>query len=143
MLNFEIPPYHTGRRTGQRRSSQSGAEPHQQQLQYQANGAGGGGGGGGLGRRRSSAGGAENGNYMGGDVELHDNSNDVWEALVAMREARLRRETDREFHLQVERRDNQWMPRQNSGVSINVPRASHTVIALYYTPLSVDYWRMV
>ncbi|XP_001606470.2 DDB1- and CUL4-associated factor 10 [Nasonia vitripennis] len=78
-------------------------------------------------RRRNSAG--DNGNFSTGNVELHVNSSDVWEALVAIREARLRRESEREFHLEVERRDNQWMPRQNSsGVSVNIPRSSHTVV---------------
>lgn len=78
-------------------------------------------------RRRNSA--VENGgNFASSNVELHMNTTDVWEALVAIREARLRRESEREFHLDVERRDNQWMPRQNSdGVSVNIPRASHTV----------------
>ncbi|XP_014218160.1 DDB1- and CUL4-associated factor 10 isoform X2 [Copidosoma floridanum] len=67
-------------------------------------------------RRRNSA--VENGNFATGNVELHVNSSDVWEALVAIREARLRRESEREFHLEVERRDNQWTRQNSSGVVI-------------------------
>jgi hypothetical protein len=108
-FNSSITFFVSGRRTGQRRGSQNNdSQPNNTH------------------RRRNSA--VENGNFSTGNVELHVNSSDVWEALVAIREARLRRESEREFHLEVERRDNQWMPRQNSsGVSVNIPRSSHTV----------------
>ena len=77
-------------------------------------------------RRRNSA--AENDEFETSNMELQVNSSDVWEALVAIREARLRRESEREFHLEVERRGDQWVPRSNNnGVSVNLPRTSHTV----------------
>ncbi|XP_015517052.1 DDB1- and CUL4-associated factor 10 homolog [Neodiprion pinetum] len=60
--------------------------------------------------------------------ELHVSSTDVWEALVAIREARHRREREREFHSSPgERRD--WLPRSSSGVSVSMP-PSHTVVIL-------------
>lgn len=63
-----------------------------------------------------------------GNVELHVSSSDVWEALVAIREARNRREREREFYPGAERRD--WLPRSNNGVSVNIPRSSHTVVII-------------
>lgn len=65
-------------------------------------------------------------NFSTGNVELHVSTTDVWEALVAIREARLRREREREFYPTAERRD--WLPRSNNGVSI--PRSSHTVVII-------------
>lgn len=67
-------------------------------------------------------------NFSTGNVELHVSTTDVWEALVAIREARLRREREREFYPAVERRD--WLPRSNNGVSVNIPRSSHTVVII-------------
>ncbi|XP_012261961.2 DDB1- and CUL4-associated factor 10 [Athalia rosae] len=61
-------------------------------------------------------------------VQLHVSSTDIWEALVAIREARLRREREREFHSSGERRD--WLPRSTNGVSVNIPRSSHTVVII-------------
>ncbi|XP_018392603.1 PREDICTED: DDB1- and CUL4-associated factor 10 [Cyphomyrmex costatus] len=65
-------------------------------------------------------------NFTSGNVELHVSSTDVWEALVAIRETRLRRERERQFYPGAERRD--WLPRSNNGVS--VPRSSHTVVII-------------
>lgn len=59
-------------------------------------------------------------------VELHVSTTDVWEALVAIREARQRREREREFHPSGERRD--WLSR--SSVSVNIPHSSHTVVII-------------
>lgn len=69
-------------------------------------------------------------NFASGNVELHVSSTDVWEALVAIREARLRREREREFYPAADRRD--WYPRANNGVSVNIPRSSghHTVVII-------------
>lgn len=67
-------------------------------------------------------------NFSTGNVELHVSTGDVWEALVAIREARLRREREREFYPGAERRD--WLPRSNNGVSVNIPRSSHTVVII-------------
>lgn len=69
-------------------------------------------------------------NFTSGNVELHVSTTDVWEALVAIREARLRRERERErqFYPGAERRD--WLPRSNNGVSVNLPRSSHTVVII-------------
>ncbi|XP_014486888.1 PREDICTED: DDB1- and CUL4-associated factor 10 [Dinoponera quadriceps] len=67
-------------------------------------------------------------NFASGNVELHVSSTDVWEALVAIREARLRREREREFYPAADRRD--WLPRANNGVSVNIPRSSHTVVII-------------
>ncbi|XP_020281706.1 DDB1- and CUL4-associated factor 10 [Pseudomyrmex gracilis] len=63
-----------------------------------------------------------------GNVELHVSTTDVWEALVAIREARLRRERERELYPGTERRD--WLPRSNNGMSVNIPRSSHTVVII-------------
>ncbi|KAL6263504.1 hypothetical protein P5V15_006295 [Pogonomyrmex californicus] len=67
-------------------------------------------------------------NFTSGNVELHVSTTDVWEALVAIREARLRRERERQFYPGTERRD--WLPRPNNGVSVNLPRSSHTVVII-------------
>ncbi|XP_029163822.1 DDB1- and CUL4-associated factor 10 [Nylanderia fulva] len=67
-------------------------------------------------------------NFSTGNVELHVSTGDVWEALVAIREARLRREREREFYPGAERRD--WLSRSNNGVSVNIPRSSHTVVII-------------
>lgn len=69
-------------------------------------------------------------NFTSGNVELHVSTTDVWEALVAIREARLRRERDRQFYPPgADRRD--WLPnRLNNGVSVNLPRSSHTVVII-------------
>ncbi|EGI62016.1 DCA10 factor, partial [Pseudoatta argentina] len=67
-------------------------------------------------------------NFTSGNVELHVSTTDVWEALVAIREARLRRERERQFYPGAERRD--WLPRSNNGVSVNLPRSSHTVVII-------------
>ncbi|XP_032665782.1 DDB1- and CUL4-associated factor 10 [Odontomachus brunneus] len=67
-------------------------------------------------------------NFASGNVELHVSTTDVWEALVAIREARLRREREREFYPAADRRD--WLPRANNGVSVNIPRSSHTVVII-------------
>lgn len=67
-------------------------------------------------------------NLSTGNVELHVSTGDVWEALVAIREARLRREREREYY-PAERRDG-WLPRSNNGVSVNIPRSSHTVVII-------------
>lgn len=67
-------------------------------------------------------------NFTSGNVELHVSTSDVWEALVAIREARLRRERERQFYPGAERRD--WLPRSNNGVSVNLPRSSHTVVII-------------
>lgn len=61
-------------------------------------------------------------------LELHVSTSDVWEALVAIREARFRRERERESHPAGERRD--WLPRSSNGVSVNIPRSSHTVVII-------------
>jgi len=66
-------------------------------------------------------------NFTSGNVELHMSTTDVWEALVAIREARLRRERERQFY--PGRRD--WLPRSNNGVSVNLPPQSpHTVVII-------------
>ncbi|XP_043268966.1 DDB1- and CUL4-associated factor 10 [Venturia canescens] len=70
-------------------------------------------------RRRSIL---ENGNFSSANVELHVSSTDVWEALVAIREARLRREREREFYPLAARLS--WINRSNT------PRASHTVVII-------------
>lgn len=67
-------------------------------------------------------------NFASGNVELHVSTTDVWEALVAIREARLRREREREFYPTTDRRD--WLPRTNNGMSVNMPRSSHTVVII-------------
>ncbi|KYM75680.1 DDB1- and CUL4-associated factor 10 like protein [Atta colombica] len=67
-------------------------------------------------------------NFTSGNVELHVSTTDVWEALVAIREARLRRERERQFYPGAERRD--WLSRSNNGVSVNLPRSSHTVVII-------------
>lgn len=67
-------------------------------------------------------------NFSTGNVELHVSTTDVWEALVAIREARLRREREREFYPTNERRD--WLSRSNNGMSVNIPRSSHTVVII-------------
>ncbi|XP_071557240.1 DDB1- and CUL4-associated factor 10 homolog [Temnothorax nylanderi] len=67
-------------------------------------------------------------NFTSGNVELHVSTSDVWEALVAIREARLRRERESQFYPGTERRD--WLPRSNNGVSVNLPRSSHTVVII-------------
>ncbi|XP_066581245.1 DDB1- and CUL4-associated factor 10 homolog [Prorops nasuta] len=69
-------------------------------------------------------------NFSTANVELHVSTTDVWEALVAIREARLRREREREVYpFSSERRD--WTSRSmQSGVSINIPRSSHTVVII-------------
>lgn len=118
---IEIFIYAAGRRpnmTSQRRNSQSNNDSPTSNNNNNTHGH----------RRRNSA--VENmGNFPTSNVELHMNSSDVWEALIAIREARMRQRNEREFHLDVERRDNQWMQRQNRNnvVSVNMPRASHTV----------------
>ncbi|XP_014221409.1 DDB1- and CUL4-associated factor 10 [Trichogramma pretiosum] len=96
------------RRSGQRRNSQ-GADETSDNVG---------------GRRRNSL--TENRRISSGNVELHVNSADVWEALVAIREARLRRENEREFHHE-DGRNNQWTNRAN-GISVHIPRTSHTVV---------------
>lgn len=63
-----------------------------------------------------------------GRAELHVSSTIIWEAIIAIREARHRREREREFDPSSERRD--WLPRSSNGVSINVPRSSHTVVII-------------
>ncbi|KAG7191124.1 hypothetical protein KM043_007156 [Ampulex compressa] len=67
-------------------------------------------------------------NFSSGNIELHVTTTDVWEAHVAIREARLRREREREFSLGAERRD--WLSGSNSGVIINIPQSSHTVVII-------------
>ncbi|XP_015594921.1 DDB1- and CUL4-associated factor 10 [Cephus cinctus] len=71
----------------------------------------------------------DNSDFSTANVELHVSTTDVWEALVAIREARLRRERDREFLPGGERRGD-WLPRSSSGVSVNIPRSSHTVVII-------------
>lgn len=67
-------------------------------------------------------------NFTSGNVELHVSTTDVWEALVAIREARLRRERERQqLHPSYDR---DWLPRSNNGVSVNLPRSSHTVVII-------------
>lgn len=71
----------------------------------------------------------DNSNFSAANVELHVSSTDVWEALVAIREARLRREREREFYPSADRRS--WLSRSNSGVTVNMPaRSSHTVVII-------------
>ncbi|EZA55512.1 DDB1- and CUL4-associated factor 10 [Ooceraea biroi] len=66
-------------------------------------------------------------NFSTGNMELHVSSTDVWEALVAIREARLRREREREFYPG----GREWFPsRPNSAVGVNLPRSSHTVVII-------------
>ncbi|XP_058807346.1 DDB1- and CUL4-associated factor 10 [Phymastichus coffea] len=67
-------------------------------------------------------------NVENDNVELHVNSNDVWEALVAIREARLRRERERDFP--NEPGQQQWSAQNADHVEgVNIPR-SHTVVIL-------------
>lgn len=73
-------------------------------------------------RRRSIL---ENGNFSSANVELHVSSTDVWEALVAIREARLRREREREFYPLAARPS--WINRSST---VGTPRASHTVVII-------------
>ena len=68
----------------------------------------------------------DNRNYSTGNVELHVSSADVWEALVAFRETRSRRERGRELHSSNEWRD--WMASRTSNpINVNLPR-SYTVV---------------
>ncbi|XP_012528520.1 DDB1- and CUL4-associated factor 10 [Monomorium pharaonis] len=69
-------------------------------------------------------------NFTSGNVELHVSTTDVWEALVAIREARLRRERDRQFYPSSGHRREIRIPRSNNGVSVNLPRSSHTVVII-------------
>lgn len=60
-------------------------------------------------------------------VELHVSSADVWEALVAFRETRARRERGREMHSSNEWRE--WVAsRANNAINVNLPRTSYTVV---------------
>ncbi|XP_033209855.1 DDB1- and CUL4-associated factor 10 isoform X2 [Belonocnema kinseyi] len=69
----------------------------------------------------------DNRNFSTGNVELHVSSADVWEALVAFRETRSRRERGREIHSSNEWRD--WMAsRTSNAISVNLPRSSYTVV---------------
>ena len=69
----------------------------------------------------------DNRNFSTGNVELHVSSADVWEALVAFRETRSRRERGREMHPSNEWRD--WMAsRSSSAINVNIPRSSYTVV---------------
>ncbi|XP_011297026.1 DDB1- and CUL4-associated factor 10 [Fopius arisanus] len=71
----------------------------------------------------------DNGNFPTANVELHVSSSDVWEALVAIREARSRREREREFYTTSDTRN--WLRRSSGGVSVSIPpRGSHTVVIL-------------
>jgi len=66
-------------------------------------------------------------NFSTGNMELHVSSTDVWEALVAIREARLRREHERVYYPG----SREWYPsRSNSVVGVNIPRSSHTVVII-------------
>ncbi|XP_063979018.1 DDB1- and CUL4-associated factor 10 [Diachasmimorpha longicaudata] len=68
-------------------------------------------------------------NFPTANVELHVSSSDVWEALVAIREARLRRERERELYTTIDTRN--WLRRSGGGVSVPLPpRGSHTVVIL-------------
>lgn len=68
------------------------------------------------------------GNFFAANVELYVNNSDVWEALVAIREARIRRDRAREFIPASGRRD--WLFRSDNGISVNIPRSSHTVVII-------------
>ncbi|XP_034937257.1 DDB1- and CUL4-associated factor 10 [Chelonus insularis] len=71
-----------------------------------------------------------NNNFSTSNVELHVSSTDVWEALVALREARSRRERERELYYSnnpVNTRN--WMLRRSIGDSTR-ERNSHTVVIL-------------
>ncbi|KAF7997091.1 hypothetical protein HCN44_005368 [Aphidius gifuensis] len=73
----------------------------------------------------------DNGNFPTANVELHVSSADIWEALVAIREARSRRERERDYYTTGDTRN--WLRRPSSDVDVNVnlsPRASHTVVIL-------------
>ncbi|XP_015119258.1 DDB1- and CUL4-associated factor 10 [Diachasma alloeum] len=71
----------------------------------------------------------DNTNFPTANVELHVSSSDVWEALVAIREARLRRERERELYTTIDTRN--WLRRSGGGVSVPLPpRGSHTVVIL-------------
>ncbi|XP_043479548.1 DDB1- and CUL4-associated factor 10 [Leptopilina heterotoma] len=60
-------------------------------------------------------------------VELHVSSADVWEALVAFRETRARRERGREMHSSNEWRE--WVAsRSNNAINVSLPRSSYTVV---------------
>ncbi|XP_015181790.1 PREDICTED: DDB1- and CUL4-associated factor 10 isoform X1 [Polistes dominula] len=67
-------------------------------------------------------------NFPPANVELYVNNSDVWEALVAIREARNRRDRERESYPTAERSD--WIARASNGVSVNIPRSSHTVVII-------------
>lgn len=72
---------------------------------------------------------ADNGNFPTANVELHVSSADIWEALVAIREARSRRERERDYYTTGDTRN--WLRRPSSGVNVNLPPgASHTVVIL-------------
>ena len=68
----------------------------------------------------------ENNAFAPTNVELHVSSTDVWEALLAIREARLRREVERGYNPTADRQS--WLNRLNNPVNMDIPRSSHTVV---------------
>ncbi|KAL0103124.1 hypothetical protein PUN28_017450 [Cardiocondyla obscurior] len=68
-------------------------------------------------------------NFTSGNVELHVSTSDVWEALVAIREARVRRERERQnYSSNTESRE--WTTTSNEAATVNLSRPPHTVVII-------------